>query len=416
MRKSLIWFFLGIFSVVVIGAGYNGSGTFVRTHNWTSDKNAGIKIDSARMDAEDDGFATGLSTAITKDGQTTITANIPFNNKKITGLASGTARTDSLNVGNVQDGGFVWGGTAGGTADVITFNLSPVITAYATGMQVAFLSSGANTTNVTVNINAVGAVAITKNGTTALAAGDIPSGVIVFMVYDGTRFQIVGQKLVTATATAEGLVELATQAEVNTGTDTARSLTPATLKSHLTTPNPIGQTTPAAIKGTTLEGTTSLKLATGATVTGIEDSDTLASDSATLLATQQSIKAYVDAAAVSYKIGSFSRDVSTATGTQAVTGVGFQPRLLVLLSNLGSSPATGASFTDGTNHGLIYNQHAFSANSWANSSTNIVTIEQGSGNQYNGALSSLDSDGFTISWTKTGSPTGTATIYFLALS
>ena len=39
---------------------------------------------------------------------------------------------------------------------------------------------------------------------------------------------------------------------------------------------------------------TSITLATGATVTGIEDSDSLASDSNTLLATQQSIKAYVD--------------------------------------------------------------------------------------------------------------------------
>src|SRR5210317_1553561 len=38
-----------------------------------------------------------------------------------------------------------------------------------------------------------------------------------------------------------------------------------------------------------------LKLASGATVTAILDEDTLSSDSATSLATQQSIKAYVDA-------------------------------------------------------------------------------------------------------------------------
>jgi len=56
----------------------------------------------------------------------------------------------------------------------------------------------------------------------------------------------------------------------------------------------IGAASHTTIKGTTIEGTTSLKLATGATVTGIEDSDTLSSDSNTLLATQQSIKAYID--------------------------------------------------------------------------------------------------------------------------
>ncbi len=43
-----------------------------------------------------------------------------------------------------------------------------------------------------------------------------------------------------------------------------------------------------------LESGTSLKLATGATVTGILDEDAMGTDSATQLATQQSIKAYVD--------------------------------------------------------------------------------------------------------------------------
>ena len=55
----------------------------------------------------------------------------------------------------------------------------------------------------------------------------------------------------------------------------------------------IGGTTPAAITGTTLKGDTSLELATGATVTGI-DNGALGS-SATLLATQGAIKTYVDA-------------------------------------------------------------------------------------------------------------------------
>lgn len=57
---------------------------------------------------------------------------------------------------------------------------------------------------------------------------------------------------------------------------------------------PIGGTTAAAGSFTTLNASTSLALATGATVTGILDEDTMASDSATALATQQSIKAYVD--------------------------------------------------------------------------------------------------------------------------
>jgi hypothetical protein len=56
----------------------------------------------------------------------------------------------------------------------------------------------------------------------------------------------------------------------------------------------IGGTTPAAGTFTTLTANTSLALASGATVTAINDEDTMSSDSATALATQQSIKAYVD--------------------------------------------------------------------------------------------------------------------------
>jgi len=58
----------------------------------------------------------------------------------------------------------------------------------------------------------------------------------------------------------------------------------------------IGGSTAAAITGTTLIANTSLNIAgDGATVTGIKDEDNMASNSATKLATQQSIKAYVDA-------------------------------------------------------------------------------------------------------------------------
>jgi|TARA_Y100000296_G_scaffold8372_1_gene9903 hypothetical protein len=56
----------------------------------------------------------------------------------------------------------------------------------------------------------------------------------------------------------------------------------------------IGGTSAAAITGTTIKADTSLELATGATVTGI-DNATLATGSATLLATQGAVKTYVDA-------------------------------------------------------------------------------------------------------------------------
>ena len=58
----------------------------------------------------------------------------------------------------------------------------------------------------------------------------------------------------------------------------------------------IGGASAAAITGTTVVANTSINIAgDGATVTGIKDEDDMSSNSATKLATQQSIKAYVDA-------------------------------------------------------------------------------------------------------------------------
>jgi len=74
----------------------------------------------------------------------------------------------------------------------------------------------------------------------------------------------------------------------------------------------IGGTTPAAVSGTTLDASTSLVLATGATVTGI-DNATLATGSATLLATQGAVKTYVDA-----QITAEDLDFQGDSGTGAV--------------------------------------------------------------------------------------------------
>lgn len=72
------------------------SGTFSRLYSWAADKLAGTKIRADRMDAEMDGFATGLSTCILKDGTQTITAAIPFNSQNITGVGDFGGATATL--------------------------------------------------------------------------------------------------------------------------------------------------------------------------------------------------------------------------------------------------------------------------------------------------------------------------------
>jgi hypothetical protein len=83
---------------------FNGSGTYNRTHDWTTDEGNGVNITASRFDTEHDGFATGLSTTICKDGQTTTTAAIPF----AVGLtvADGLVGTPSLAFSSDLDTGF----------------------------------------------------------------------------------------------------------------------------------------------------------------------------------------------------------------------------------------------------------------------------------------------------------------------
>ena len=65
---------------------------------------------------------------------------------------------------------------------------------------------------------------------------------------------------------------------------------------------------------------TSVTLATGATVTGILDEDAMGTDSATQLATQQSIKAYVDGKTYVSLSGSTNNTIATVTGANAIQG------------------------------------------------------------------------------------------------
>jgi len=54
---------------------FNGNGTFVRSFNWQQDAANAIDITASRCDTEDDGFATGLSACVTRDGQGKPTAD-----------------------------------------------------------------------------------------------------------------------------------------------------------------------------------------------------------------------------------------------------------------------------------------------------------------------------------------------------
>ena len=134
-------------------------------------------------------MATALTNSIAKDGQTTPTGNLPMGGYNHTNVANATLRTQYASAGQVQDGSLTYLTSVSGT-DTITAVGAASMSAYVTGQVFTFIAAGANTGAATLNINSIGAKPITKNGTTALAAGDLISGAAVTVFYDGTEFQI----------------------------------------------------------------------------------------------------------------------------------------------------------------------------------------------------------------------------------
>lgn len=107
---------------------------------------------------------------------------------------------------------------AGGTGDALTAALNPPLTALATGTVINVLATAANTGPATIDVNGLGAKAITKWGSVPLAAGDIVSGQMLSLAYDGVRWQLQNPALLpTPVASARGLV-----AQNNAGTPNSK--------------------------------------------------------------------------------------------------------------------------------------------------------------------------------------------------
>ena len=167
---------------------FNGSGTFT-IDTAGNPVQQDTEIDPNVHNNTMDELAAGLSNCITRDGQTTISQNIPFSGKRITNLGAGTLATDAANLQNIVANTGKYVNTVGGTVDAITLSPFPSLSSYVPGVEFMFISTGANTGAVTVNVSGLGATSVTKNGATALSAGDIPSGALIHIMYDGTRFQ-----------------------------------------------------------------------------------------------------------------------------------------------------------------------------------------------------------------------------------
>lgn len=178
-----------------------------------------------------------------------------------------------------------------GSANAYSIAPTPAITAYSTGQFVTLKPANANSGASTINISAVGAKDIKTSTGAALSANMLVTTGIYTLVYDGTNFVLTNPETssqpLDATLTAlAGLATGANKIPYSTGTDTFGQL-------------------------------------------DFKDEDNMASDSATALPSQQSVKAYVDSLAAA---GLTVIGTSTPTGaTVDFTSIPTTYRALVLV-------------------------------------------------------------------------------------
>jgi len=117
-----------------------------------------------------------------------------------------------------------------------------------------------------------------------------------------------------------------------------------------------------------------------------------------------------------YKIGTFTRDMEAVTADVAYTGVGFTPEFMIFFASGSSIPVTlTAGFDNGTTQISSYIQGNV-ANSGASGAVSILLATTIGTAQQEGVVKTFGADGFTLTWTKTGSPTaGSGVINYMAL-
>jgi hypothetical protein len=132
------------------------------------------------------------------------------------------------------------------------------------------------------------------------------------------------------------------------------------------------------------------------------------------------LKLFVNAAgtlgewASGIKIGTFTRDLAAVAGDVAYTGIGFRPSVVIFIS--GSVQGHGVGFDDGTNHycGVVVGLGAAS-DFTAQTTKSIWGSDNWGTTNVRGFIASMDADGFTITYTKAGNPTGDLYVFYLAL-
>ena len=263
----------------------NGSGTYsLPVNSWNPAVNA-VSATAADWQSLIDDIETALTGSLAADGQTPVTGNLAMGNNKLTGLSAGTAAGNSLRWEQLFSQGVEADIASATTTDIGAQNTNflrvtgtTTITGFGTNYNgprflrfagVLTLTHGSalilpGAANITTAAGDM-AIAIPKattgtadgwlvlyqraSGLPLLTTGLVPTGAVTTSGLTQATARMLGRTTAgvgaieeltaanvaaftaAASDTAQGAVELATTAEAQTGTDTARAVTPAGLGS-----------------------------------------------------------------------------------------------------------------------------------------------------------------------------------------
>lgn len=247
-----------------------------------------------------------------------------------------------------------------GSPNVIVLTASPAISSYQTGQQFSFkISNSITSPTVSLNINALGAKNVVRGNSSSPVVGDLISGQMIVVQYDGTNFQIQSDVSTTVAPTGTPVTGDTLVYSSSAWTRLAASQSPFVLTSNGVGVAPSWQTPMVA----------------------------------------------------SYTNGTFSKAATDASTTQTIAhGLGKIPKFasLRLRTNISSSP--GGIFSAET----VYNGTTQSSTSIYITGSFSTTIDTtftlntaASGTQV--GVVTFDATNINIVWTKTGSPSGTYT-------
>lgn len=119
-----------------------------------------------------------------------------------------------------------------------------------------------------------------------------------------------------------------------------------------------------------------------------------------------------------FKVGTFTRVMSVASGDVAYTGVGFKPKAIVIFGYVSNGVVKNSTkgFSDASTNSQILDYTTTGADSNTTGSPNVIYLfDDAATLNVNAAIvKTFDTDGFTLTWAKSGTPTMTANLAYLA--